>query len=280
MSENNENVPVQCPNITVDKNDKNMITKDCKLQETLSKEHDDQKIEEFFIIKSPFVIHKPQKTNENTPVLAKLDPQPPPYKCMVLDFLMDEPPEYGDATGVVVNVNEVAIFVIICVLFHDPNMHVPQAVFRRCSVKKVFLKFFAKFIGKRLYWSLFFDKVADLRPETLFKKMRHQHRCFPVNFTKFLGAPFLKEHLRWLLLNFFPVAEAEKCMTEIDLEKYALTQIFQVAPRIPIQYSYELLVRLGTAKFKFDDDDDGDDDDFLGGNSGAKKKLYSSCDYL
>ena len=121
MSENNGDVPVLSPNLAVDKNGKNMITKDCKLQGTLSKEHDDQKIEEFFLIKSPFVIHKPQKTIENTSVLEKLDTQPPPYKCMVLDFLMDEPPEYGDATGVVVNVNEVTIFMIICVLFHDHN---------------------------------------------------------------------------------------------------------------------------------------------------------------
>ena len=121
MSENNEDVPVLSPNLAVDKNGKNMITKDCKLQGTLSKEHDDQKIEEFFLIKSPFVIHKPQKTIENTSVLEKLDTQPPPYKCMVLDFLMDEPPEYGDATGVVVNVNEVTIFMITCVLFHDHN---------------------------------------------------------------------------------------------------------------------------------------------------------------
>ena len=109
MSENNEDVSVQCPNITVDENDKNVIPKDCKLQGTLSKERDDQKIEEFFLIKSPFIIQKPQKTIENASVLAKLDTQPPPYKCMVLDFLMDEPPEYGDATGVVVNVNEVTI---------------------------------------------------------------------------------------------------------------------------------------------------------------------------
>ena len=109
MSENNEDVSVQCPNITVDENDKNMIPKDCKLQGTLSKERDDQKIEKFFLIKSPFIIQKPQKTIENASVLAKLDTQPPPYKCMVLDFLMDEPPEYGDATGVVVNVNEVTI---------------------------------------------------------------------------------------------------------------------------------------------------------------------------
>ena len=27
------------------------------------------------------------------------------------------------------------------------------------------------------------------------------HRCFPVNFAKFLRTPFLTEHLRWLLLH-------------------------------------------------------------------------------
>ena len=35
----------------------------------------------------------------------------------------------------------------------------------------------------------FFDKFADLRPATLLKE-RLQHRCFPVNFVKFLRAPF------------------------------------------------------------------------------------------
>ena len=31
-------------------------------------------------------------------------------------------------------------------------------------------------------------------------KMRLWHRCFPVNFGKFLRTSFLTEHLRWLLL--------------------------------------------------------------------------------
>ena len=34
---------------------------------------------------------------------------------------------------------------------------------------------------------------------TLFKK-RLWYRCFPVNFAKFVGTPFLTEHSRWLLL--------------------------------------------------------------------------------
>ena len=34
-----------------------------------------------------------------------------------------------------------------------------------------------------------------------FIKKRPWHRCFPVNFAKFLRTPFLTEHFRWLLLD-------------------------------------------------------------------------------
>ena len=44
------------------------------------------------------------------------------------------------------------------------------------------------------------NEVAGLRTATLLKK-RLWHRCFPVNFAKFLRTPFLIEHLRWLLLD-------------------------------------------------------------------------------
>ena len=47
----------------------------------------------------------------------------------------------------------------------------PPALFRsshqKCSVKKDVLRNFAKFIGKHLCQSLFFIKVAGLRPATL-----------------------------------------------------------------------------------------------------------------
>ena len=42
-------------------------------------------------------------------------------------------------------------------------------------------------------------------PETLLKKGLW-HRCFPVNFAKFLRTLFLAEHLRWLLLS-IPINE-------------------------------------------------------------------------
>ena len=55
--------------------------------------------------------------------------------------------------------------------------------------RKDVLKNFAKFTGKYLCQSLFFNKVAGLRPATLLKK-RLWHRCFLVNFAKFLKTPF------------------------------------------------------------------------------------------
>ena len=56
--------------------------------------------------------------------------------------------------------------------------------------KKGVLKTFTKFTGKHLRQRVSF----------LIKK-RLWHRCFPMNFEKFLRAPFLTEHLRWLLLG-------------------------------------------------------------------------------
>ena len=64
---------------------------------------------------------------------------------------------------------------------------------QRCFVKKDVLRNFAIFTGKHLCQSLFFNKVTGLRPATLFKKLLW-HRCFPVNFAKFLRTPFT-EHL-------------------------------------------------------------------------------------
>ena len=66
--------------------------------------------------------------------------------------------------------------------------------------KKVVLRNFAKFTGKHLCQSLFFNKVAGLRPVTLLKK-RLWHRYFPVNFPKFLRTPLFIEHIWWLLLE-------------------------------------------------------------------------------
>ena len=62
--------------------------------------------------------------------------------------------------------------------------------------------------------SLLFNKVSDLRPATLLKK-RLWHRCFYVNFVKFLRTPFLMEHLRLLIL-----LVAIKSRSDLDGETY------------------------------------------------------------
>ena len=75
-----------------------------------------------------------------------------------------------------------------------------EVVAQRCSIRKGVLKNFAKFTGKHLCQSLFFNKVAGVKPATLLKK-RLWHRCFPVNFAKFLRTPFLQNTSGRLLLS-------------------------------------------------------------------------------
>ena len=53
-----------------------------------------------------------------------------------------------------------------------------------------------KFTGKHLCQSLFFNKVAGLRP-----LLKNWHRCFPVNFAKFLRTPFLQNSSGRLFLS-------------------------------------------------------------------------------
>ena len=77
---------------------------------------------------------------------------------------------------------------------------------QRCSIKKGVLRNFTKFTGKPLCQSLFFNKVACLRPGSPFyQKKRLWHRCFSVNFVKFLRIPFLQNTSGRLLLQLFQV---------------------------------------------------------------------------
>ena len=58
---------------------------------------------------------------------------------------------------------------------------------QRYSIKKGDVKNFVKFTGKNLWQRSLLAK-------------RLWHRCFPLNFVKFLKTPFLTDTLRWLLL--------------------------------------------------------------------------------
>ena len=87
----------------------------------------------------------------------------------------------------------------------------PPEVLYKNGVLKNFTKFIGKhpceslnnltkFIRKYLCQHLFFNKVADQRPATLFKKGL-SHRLFPVNFVKFLRISFLQNTYGRLLLK-------------------------------------------------------------------------------
>ena len=63
--------------------------------------------------------------------------------------------------------------------------------------KKGVLKNFAKIHRKTPMSEPFFNKVAGLGLQ-LYLKKGLWHKCFPVNFEKFLRKHFLTEHLQWL----------------------------------------------------------------------------------
>ena len=72
-----------------------------------------------------------------------------------------------------------------------------EAVALRCSVRKVFLEICQNPLENTCARNSFLIK---LHAQALLKKSLW-HRCFPVNFAKFLRTPFFTEHLRWLLLS-------------------------------------------------------------------------------
>ena len=69
-----------------------------------------------------------------------------------------------------------------------------EAVVQRCSVKKVFRE-----ISQNSQKNTCVRVSFSIKLQVLLKK-KLWHRCFPVNFAKFLRAPFITEHLWWLLL--------------------------------------------------------------------------------
>ena len=75
---------------------------------------------------------------------------------------------------------------------------------QRCSTKKGVLRNFAKLTGKHLCQSLFFNKVASLRPVN-----------FPVNFVKFLRIPFLQNTSGRLLLSLVKQSGKAKSILKI-----------------------------------------------------------------
>ena len=69
-----------------------------------------------------------------------------------------------------------------------------KAVIRRCSVKKVFLDYFAKFTGKHLCQRLFFNIVAGGACNFI-KKEKTLAQVFPCEFCEIFKNTFFTEHI-------------------------------------------------------------------------------------
>ena len=69
-----------------------------------------------------------------------------------------------------------------------------------------------------------------LRPTTLLKK-RLWHRCFPVNFVKFLRTPFYIKHLWWLLLK-DKITITIRLLSKLQMFNLSWTQSPWDTPRI------------------------------------------------
>ena len=101
---------------------------------------------------------------------------------------------------------------------------------QRCSLRKGVPRNFAKFTGKHLCQSLFYNKVAG----------RGLHRCFPVNFAKFLRTPFLQNTSGRLLLF------CELSLVKIYFQKFSKNVLFTEFS-VGIEISE---ISLGNAEFK------------------------------
>ena len=102
--------------------------------------------------------------------------------------------------------------------------------------KKGVLRNFRKFTGKHLCQSLFFNNVAGLR-----------HRCFLVNFPKFLRTPLLTVHLWWLLLTkvlSLILIETTEAATEGVLSKRVLMKVLNIWVSLVSLEIFKFLSRL------------------------------------
>ena len=69
-----------------------------------------------------------------------------------------------------------------------------KSIYRRCSVRKGVLRYFAKFTGKHLCQSLFFKKIADLPKVCNFIKKETLALVFSCEVCKISKNTFFTEH--------------------------------------------------------------------------------------
>ena len=89
------------------------------------------------------------------------------------------------------------MFINYClwIIAYQLSLFTSEAVFRRYSAKKTVLKNLAKCTWKQLHRSISLDEI-----KLQVSGLQLWHRCFPLNFTKFLRTPFLQNTSGRLLL--------------------------------------------------------------------------------
>ena len=96
---------------------------------------------------------------------------------------------YVLATKVCLYRNYIKLYIDLCLIFLDfytkGRSSRPEVFLKKCVLRNL-----AKFVGKYLCQISFSIKL-QARPATLLK-IRLWHRCFPVNFAKFLRTHFLQ----------------------------------------------------------------------------------------
>ena len=101
------------------------------------------------------------------------------------------------------------IYIIWSVHKNQSTTLFTEAVSRRCSLKKLFLKILQNSQENATAGVSFFSKVSGLRPTTLLEK-RIRHKCFPVNFAKFLRALILQNTSGRLILYSYNSADLSR----------------------------------------------------------------------
>ena len=105
------------------------------------------------------------------------------------------------------NISFHSILQVRLLIYFPVKTHLPLT-FSTLYSEVVFCSFFLWY-NYFFIFRFFFDTFIPVDTQRRFTvdtgglqviKKRLWHRCFPVNFTKFLRTPFLTEHLWWLLL--------------------------------------------------------------------------------
>ena len=129
--------------------------------------------------------------------------------------------------------------VLFCQLLDFPLLLLSETRHWRCSVGKGVVRNFTKFTGKHLCQSLYFNKVAGLRPEACnFIKIETLAQVFSCEFCEISNNTFFTEHV-WatasVLYRLSTLLDPDhKTATVFLIFHYSLKKLIPCRPFIPL----------------------------------------------